>query len=108
MTSYKFGDLVLVAFPHTSSATIKKRPALVLLDIGDNDMVLAPITSQIRSFQGDLLLQDWKLCGLLMESWVRLAKVSCLEKSQISKHLGHLSSTDKQKVISLWRSLYLF
>ena len=42
MTSYKFGEVVLVEFPGVIRT--KRRPALVILDIGDADVVLAPIT----------------------------------------------------------------
>jgi mRNA interferase MazF len=108
MTSYRFGDLLLVEFPQVGSALTKKRPTLVILDIGDDDVVLAPITSQMRTFQGDLFLQDWRLCGLLKESWLRLAKVTSVKKIKISKVLGHLSASDKQKTSTLWRSLYQF
>jgi len=108
MTNYRFGDVVLVEFPQIASPLItqKKRPTLVILDIGDHDVVLAPITSQVRSAQGDLFLQDWKLCGLLKESWLRLAKLSCISKTKISRVLGHLSVFEKQKTIVLWQSLY--
>ena len=42
MMNYKFGEVVLVDFPE-SGATHKKRcPALVVLYIGDADIVLAP------------------------------------------------------------------
>ncbi|MBI3582652.1 MAG: type II toxin-antitoxin system PemK/MazF family toxin [Nitrospinae bacterium] len=45
MTSYKLGDIVLVDFIQ-SDGERKRRPALVILDIGDSDIVLAPITTK--------------------------------------------------------------
>jgi len=51
MTNYNFGDVVLVAFP--THGTLKKRPALVVLDTGDADIVLAPITTTKRIAPGD-------------------------------------------------------
>jgi mRNA interferase MazF len=86
MTNSNFGEVVLVEFLH--AYTIKKRPALVILDIGDADIVLAPITTKERTGQGDYELQDWSTGGLLRKSWVRLAKISCLEKSAITRWLG--------------------
>ena len=32
MTDYEFGDIVLVDFPHSGAQTVKRRPALVVLD----------------------------------------------------------------------------
>ena len=46
MTNYEFGDVVLVAFPQSGTPVRKRRPALVMLDIGDADIVLAPITTR--------------------------------------------------------------
>jgi mRNA interferase MazF len=46
MTTYEFGDVVLVAFPQSGTTARKRRPALVVLDIGDADIVLAPITTR--------------------------------------------------------------
>ena len=37
----------------------KVRPALVLLDTGDDDFVAAPITSQSRHSDYDLAMEDW-------------------------------------------------
>ena len=45
MTLYKPGDVVLVKFPFTSGAGSKLRPALVILDTGDDDLVVARITT---------------------------------------------------------------
>jgi mRNA interferase MazF len=57
--------------------------------------VLAPITTKERAGPGDYKLKDWSTCGLLQESWVRLAKVACLEKSNIARCLGRLTDYDK-------------
>lgn len=107
MTTYKFGDVIVVDFPQTDR-TRKRRPALVILDIGDADILLAPITTKERKGKGDYKIRDWSECGLLRESWVRTAKISCLEKSDISMRLGQLSDYDKKAVIKIWKALYEF
>ena len=48
MTVYQAGDVVLVAFPFSSGSSVKARPALVVLDTGDSDVVVARITTQLR------------------------------------------------------------
>ena len=106
MTTYKFGEIVLVEFPQTGSARRKRRPALVVLDIGDLDIILAPITTTDRSGRGDYKLRDWRTCGLLRDSWVRLAKIACLEKSDITRRLGQLTNHDKEMVVKLWQALF--
>ena len=108
MTSYKFGEIVLVDFSSSHSADIKKRPALIILDIGDADIVLSPITTKERTILGDYRIKDWQVSNLLRESWVRLAKISCLEKSDILRPLGQLSNHDKNAVSKLWYKLYTF
>ena len=42
------GDILLVNFVYSSSVQSKKRPALVILDINDADIILAPITTKER------------------------------------------------------------
>lgn len=51
MTKYKFGDVVLVVFSQTDGSK-KQRPALVVLDTGDDDIVLAPVTTTERRARG--------------------------------------------------------
>jgi len=104
--TYEFGEVVLVDFPQTGSERRKRRPALVILDIGDADVVLASITTKKRSGQGDYGLRDWQLSGLLRESWVRLAKVACLEKGDVTRRLGRLTDHDRDRVTELWQTLY--
>ncbi len=106
MTSYELGEIVLIAFPQTGTTVKKKRPGLVILDIGDADLVLAAITSRRRSGPGDYRLRLWSEAGLLRPSWVRLAKLAVLEKHTVSRRLGILSSKDLAEVVRRWKSLY--
>ncbi|MBC8234516.1 type II toxin-antitoxin system PemK/MazF family toxin [bacterium] len=107
-TNYEFGEIVLVDFPQSGLTQRKRRPSLVILDTGDADIVLAPVTTRERVAQGDCKLRDWRSSGLLRESWVRLAKIVCLEKSDIARRLGRLTPYDKNKVIQEWLTLYDF
>lgn len=106
MTVYEFGDILLVDFPHSGSEQAKRRPALVLLDIADADVLLAPITTRERTARGDIRIQDWQEAGLLRESWARLAKVACLEKRIVARRLGRLSDPDRTNLTLAWRSLF--
>jgi mRNA interferase MazF len=105
MTSYQNGDLVLVNFPFTASGPGKPRPALVLLDAGDADLVLARVTTQPRSTPYDVPLAGWQQAGLLAPSTVRLHKLATLAKSRVRQHLGALDATDRQQVAAVLRQI---
>ena len=68
MMNYKFGEVVLVNFPESGATHRKRRPALVVLDISDADIILAPITTKEQSGRGDYKLRDWSSIGLLRDS----------------------------------------
>ncbi|OGW09410.1 MAG: hypothetical protein A2W75_08255 [Nitrospinae bacterium RIFCSPLOWO2_12_39_15] len=53
MTAYNFGDIVLIGFPHSDLQNISKRPALVLYDSGDQDVLVARITTQEYNSEAD-------------------------------------------------------
>jgi mRNA interferase MazF len=106
MTVYEFGDILLVDFPHSGSEQAKRRPALVILDIADADVLLAPITTRERTGPGDIKIQDWQEAGLLRESWARLAKVASLEKRIVTRRLGRLSGPDRRNLALAWRSIF--
>jgi len=105
MTGYRFADVVLIDFLQATGDK-KRRPALVILDIGDADIVLAPITTKERDGEGDYKLNDWQQSGLLRDSWVRLAKITCMSKNDITRHLGQLTEYDQKKIVALWQRLY--
>jgi mRNA interferase MazF len=86
-------------FHQTSGA--KVRPAVVLLDTGDDDFVAAPITSQLRHSDHDVPLEDWRVAGLNVASCARVHKLTVLAKADIVRSLGVLSERDGKSLAAL-------
>jgi mRNA interferase MazF len=81
----RFGEVVLIRMYFHQGAGSKIRPALVLLDPGDDDFVAAPVTSQPRTSEYDLAIAGWRAAGLNVTSSVRVHKLTVLpERSPIS------------------------
>ncbi|WP_449418369.1 type II toxin-antitoxin system PemK/MazF family toxin [Phormidium nigroviride] len=103
MTSYNFGEVVLVPFPFTDQTTNKKRPAVVISSDIYNaeypDRILMGITSQVSSSQkvGDLIITDWQSAGLLKSSMIKPV-ITTIEKQLIIKKLGRLQDVDIQSL----------
>jgi mRNA interferase MazF len=106
MTNFEFGTVVLIHFPQSEVSTRKQRPGIVLLDVGDLDIVIAPITSRARSSPGDMSLVDLKGAGLIRPSWVRLGKVATLLKTDVLRLLGRVSSAERMQLAQTWQTLY--
>jgi mRNA interferase MazF len=106
MMSYQPGDLVLIAFPYTGAAQAKHRPALVILDTGDGDVVVARVTTQMYRTANDVTILNWQGAGLRAPSVVRLHKLATLEKGLIRRRLGHLRPGDRQQVAALMPQIY--
>lgn len=106
MKTFTRGEVVLTSFPFTGDSGAKQRPALVLVDTGDNDCILAVITSQVRVGSYDIKLTSWKKAKLLFPSIVRVHKVYTKEKSTIIGTLGQLAKSDlynvQRAVKKLW------
>ena len=80
MNKLNFGDIVLLKFPFTDNNTFKKRPALIINDFKDGDIIVCRITSQIYQTGNDVFIDDWKKCGLKLSSVIRVHKLATLEK----------------------------
>ncbi|MEK7403765.1 MAG: type II toxin-antitoxin system PemK/MazF family toxin [Acidobacteriota bacterium] len=100
------GDLVLLAFPFTSETGAKQRPALVLLDTGDEDLLVARITGQYHATPFDVALSDWAAAGLMAPSSVRLHKMAAVEKRLVRRKLGHLQAPDWSQVRAALRQIF--
>jgi mRNA interferase MazF len=105
MTTYEFGDVVLIAFPHTDLAGISKRPAVVIYDSGDQDVLVARVTAQEHIAEADFKLVEWRKCGLLAESYVRLGKQATVGKPLIIRRLVRLETQDKDNVKTVLKKI---
>jgi mRNA interferase MazF len=91
MQNYRFGEVVLFAFPFASRQEVKRRPAPELLDTGNADILVARITSQDVDMDYDVRLADWAQAGLLLPLVTRLHKLATLQKSLVERQLGALT-----------------
>ena len=101
MSDLRFGDIILIKFPFTDVSSAKKRPALILHDTRDNDIIICRITSQIKESKFDIEITDQQAAGLKLPSIVRLHKIVTIEKTLVDKKMGALSETDAKSVESL-------
>ena len=98
MTNYQKGDLLLVAFPFADTGQSKRRPAMVVADTGDGDVLFARVTTQTKRDAFDVELVEWQSSGLLASSVVRLHKLATINKSLVGKRLGKIADSDRAKV----------
>ncbi|MBW4570754.1 MAG: type II toxin-antitoxin system PemK/MazF family toxin [Tolypothrix carrinoi HA7290-LM1] len=109
MQNYQHGSVVLLALPFSDTATFKLRPALVLLDTADDDIVVSRITSQMGKTAFDVEILEWQQAGLMRPSVVRLHKVNTVEKVLVNRQLGILQPNDwqqvRQRTQEIWSSI---
>jgi mRNA interferase MazF len=92
------GEVILIRIGYQQNPGGKVRPALVLLDTGDDDFVAAPITSKPRVSSFDLPLQHWAEAGLNTASTVRIHKLTVLAKQEVVRRIGSLTEPDRVAV----------
>jgi mRNA interferase MazF len=101
MTTYKFGDVILVPFPFTDQSTSKKRPAIVISSDNYNqskpDIILIAVTSQVNvTLQfGEVLIDDWSGAGLIKSSVIKPI-ITTLQRNLVIRTLGKLQLPDFQ------------
>jgi len=105
MKKLKFGDIVLLKFPHSDGINFSKRPALTLTDTGDGDVVLCRITSKFYCSEYDTAIKPSQENGLKLDSSIRVHKIATIEKYRIDKKLGELDSFLMEKVKLIFRKL---
>jgi len=97
-TTHRPGDVVLLHFPFTDGLGSKRRPVVVLLDLGDADIVVAPISSRLRASPYHVEIDSWSNVGLLKPSIVRLHKVQTVRRSLLQSHVGSLEIDDRPRL----------
>jgi len=100
-----FGDIVLLKFPFTDGKSYKKRPALIINDDDDGDIIVCRITSQIYDTKNDYYLDSWRDAGLKLPSVVRVHKIATLEKSLFETKMGKLDELSKKSITQIIKNL---
>lgn len=106
MTTYEFGDVVLIPFPFTNQTISKKRPAVIVSSNTYHhirlDLILMAVTSQANptSAFGEMAMSEWQAAGLLKPSIIKPV-ITTVEKSLVIRKLGQLQELDRQTLQNL-------
>src|SRR5436190_874834 len=106
MTTFNPGLIVLLEFPNTDGAQGKPRPALVLLDSGDDDLLVARVTSQSQQSSYEVPIVEWKAAGLRLPSTARIHKLATMHKKKVRHIIGTLSEQDRKSVAAALNSAF--
>jgi mRNA interferase MazF len=106
MNRLSFGDVVLLKFPFTDNSASKRRPALVINDFEDGDIIVCRITSRLYQTTFDIALTNWKKAGLKLPSIARIHKIATLTKDMVELKMGEIHTTDKDKAKALISKLF--
>ena len=64
----------MLNFPYTNGEKSKKRPAMIIRDFDDEDIVVVRITSQFNKTEFDFEIEKWKEAGLKLPSIIGFIK----------------------------------
>lgn len=101
------GTIVTVSFPFTDLSSVKRRPALVLLQARE-DLVVCGITSK-RSGRSDAIpLRDEDLVvgRLPKPSEIRPLKLFTIHRSLVRSVVGRVDENTREKVVRLLTSAF--
>jgi mRNA interferase MazF len=77
-----------------------------LVDTGDADVLLARITTQLRTTAYDLQITDWQRAGLRGPSIVRLHKLATVDKSEVLKRIGVIQPANRAQAAAILKQTY--
>jgi mRNA interferase MazF len=105
MDKLNFGDIVLLKFPFTDGNSYKRRPALLINEYNDGDIIVCRITSQIYKTKNDVYVDDLEKTGLRLPSVIRVHKLATLEKEMVELIMGQIDNRTKVKVKRIFSKL---
>jgi mRNA interferase MazF len=101
------GDIVIVPFPQTDLQPGKLRPALTLVNLPGDDLILCQITSQAKfdSFSISLATSDFTKGTLPVASFLRPNRLFTVDQSVIVRVAGHVTSAKLQETLARARQI---
>lgn len=112
MTTYNFGDVVVVKILFSDQSAAKPRPAVVISNSAYHshkpDIIIASITSDLKMNEavGEFVLSDRQRAGLNVSSRVK-AFVSTIDPRLVKYGIGKLGDTDMQSLRTMLQKLFL-
>lgn len=102
------GEVVVIPFPQTNLQAGKPRPALVLVSLPGDDLILYQITSQARrdGFSIPLLATDFDQGSLSVASFVRPNRLFTVEQTVIRRSAGRIRPDKLLSVLSAVRDIF--
>ena len=90
MERFIAGDVVVIPFPFSDLSWAKNRPALVIAQVNNRDLILCQITSKANKDQYAIFLDsiDFAVGRLPIVSFIRPNKIFTADKSIIIKKTG--------------------
>ena len=96
------GDVVVVPFPFSDLSASKRRPALVLVDLPGDDLILCQITSQTISDEMAIPIDytDFESGGLNLVSNARPNKLFTADASIVLHKTGRLNAVKINEIMN--------
>jgi len=101
------GDVIIVPFPQTDLKPGKLRPALALVDLPGDDLILCQITSQARSdgFSISLGTGDFALGSLPVASFIRPNRLFTADQAVVVRIAGRVTPAKLQESLAAARRI---
>jgi mRNA interferase MazF len=101
MAKFVKGDVVVVPFPFSNLSQAKRRPALVVVDLEGDDIILCQITSQLNKDNYSIIVNenDFKEGNLKQISNIRPNRIFTADTSIILYKVGVLKGRMIERVI---------
>ena len=93
---YALGEIVTLIDP--SASRVMPRPALILADTGDDDTIVARITTHQARDSFDVPVNDLPQASLNRPSVARPHKLATINRSRVNRKIGALSANDLRRV----------
>ena|SRR3989338_7661390 len=101
MAEFIKGDIVVVPFPFSNLAEIKKRPAFIVNKLAGDDIILCQITSKTIKDKYSIAIKngDFAFGSLSINSNIRPNRIFTADKNIILYKVGSLEKKKVEEVI---------
>jgi mRNA interferase MazF len=102
------GEVVVVPFPQTNLQVGKRPPALVVVNLPGDDLILCQITSQARpdAYSVPLMSADFQSGRLTVDSYARTSRLFTIEQSVVLYTAAKISAAKLIEVKEKLRQLF--